>query len=158
MKKNIFSPSKAGRAFLSKKVLPIFLVVGLLATSAFASDENKSHAATSLKKNFSTAENIKWKVTDNYTKASFSWNGQQMEVFYNEKGETIAISRIIGKETLPIKAQQTIQKKYAEYTIAEAIEYNSEENGVTYYVTVTKDNKKEVLNISFDGDVSVYRP
>ena len=85
MKKNIFSPSKAGRAFLSKKVLPIFLVVGLLATSAFASDENKSHAATSLKKNFSTAENIKWKVTDNYTKASFSWNGQQMEVFYNEK-------------------------------------------------------------------------
>jgi hypothetical protein len=76
-----------------------------LTASAFASgEETNKKAAKSLKKEFANAENIQWKVTPNYIKASFNWNDQKLEVFYNDEGETIAESRVIDLTNLPVKS------------------------------------------------------
>ena len=142
-----------------KKLFILAVASTLITASAFAGGEEENmKAASSLKKEFTNAQNINWKVTPNYIKASFTWNGQQLEVFYNANGETIAQSRMINPNSLPLKAQQFIQKRYADYQIAEAIEYNNEESGTSYYVSLIKGNTKEILQISTEGDVSTYKP
>ncbi len=101
---------------------------------------------------------MEWKVTPDYTKAIFTWNGQHVEVFYNNDGETIAETRFINMNNLPLKAQQYINKKYADYKVTAAFEVNSEEKGLNYYVSVTKNDKNQLLEITPNGDVSIYRP
>ena len=94
----------------------------------------------------------------NYIKATFNWNDQKLEVFYNQQGETIAESRAIEVNNLPVKAQQHLAKKYAGFTISEAIEYTSDATGLCYFVSVVKDGVKNILQISTEGTVSKYKP
>ena len=142
-----------------RKLFIAAIAATCITASAFANGETENEkAANNLKKEFANAKNVEWKVTPNYIKASFSWNGQQLEVFYNEAGETIAQSRMINENSLPLRAQQIIQKKYPGYKITEAIEYNNAESGISYYISLTKDSEKQILEISAQGDVSLYRP
>ena len=159
MKLKINQLNRKITSFAGKKLFFVALVATFITSNAFAGGEGENKkAASSLKKEFANAQNIAWKVTPNYIKASFTWNGQQLEVFYNDAGETIAESRIINAGSIPLKAQQHIQKKYPDYKIAEAIEYNNEESGISYYVSVIKGNEKIILQVSTQGDVSIYKP
>ena len=143
----------------SKKLFIAGIAVTCITASALANgEETNAKAVSNLQKEYKNAENIEWKVTPNYTKASFSWNGQHLVVFYNNEGETIAESKFINLNNLPLKAQQFINRKYADYKVTEAVEFNSEENGLCYYVSVVKDNSKEILKITPDGDASLFRP
>jgi len=147
---------RAGASF-SRKLLAVALTATLITTSAFASgeEEDKARAIKNLKKEFTTAKDIQWKLTDNYMKASFNWNNQQLEVFYNYEGEVIAKSRKVTPSALPIDAQQTIEKRYAGYKTDECIEMTTDE-GVNFYVSLVKQNKKTILKINPYGDISVY--
>jgi hypothetical protein len=142
-----------------KKLFVACISVIFIAVSAFANgEETNAKAISHLKKEFKNAKDIEWKVTPQYTKAAFTWNGQHLEVFYNSDGETIAESKYINTNNLPLKAQQFINKKYADYTITEAVEFYSEESGLCYYVSLTKDNLKQILKITTDGTASLFRP
>jgi len=159
MKPQISSFIRRNISSARRKLFVAAIAATCISASAFANGETENEkAASNLKKEFANAKNVEWKVTSDYIKATFSWNGQQLEVFYNNAGETIAQSRIIDKSSLPLKAQQFIGKKYPDYKITEAIEYNNEETGVSFYVSLTKDSAKQILRISTQGDVSVYRP
>ena len=135
------------------------IAVTFITLSAFANgEEANTRAISNLKKEYQNAKNIEWKVAPQYTKATFTWNGQYLEVFYNNDGETIAESKYINTNELPLKAQQFINKKYADHTITEAVEFNSEESGMCYYVLLNKDKSKQILKITTDGSVSLFRP
>ena len=157
MKQTIDLLTKKITSALSRKNSIAILAVTFISATAFASGEKTNlKAATSLQKEFSSAQNVIWKITPEYIKASFKWNEQDLEVFYNENGETIAESRKINETNLPLKAQQRIQKKYAGSTITEVIEYTSEKSGVCYYVSLTKDGAKQILQISTEGDITIF--
>jgi hypothetical protein len=144
---------------LSKKLFVACIAILFIAVNAFANGEEASTKAISnLKKEYKDATNIQWKVTPQYTKAAFTWNSQHLEVFYNNDGETIAESKFINTNELPLKAQQFINKKYADYTITEAVEFNNEESGMCYYVLLNKDKSKQILKIATDGTASLFRP
>src|SRR4051794_22589201 len=100
----------------SKKIFMICITITLITATAFANgEESNAKALSNLKREYKNAKDVEWKVTNEYTKASFSWNGQYLEVFYNNDGETIAESKYINTNNLPLKAQQFISKKYADY-------------------------------------------
>jgi hypothetical protein len=146
---------RAGASF-SRKIAVAILAATLITTSAFAGgEEDKAKAIKNLKKEFSTAKDIQWKVAENYIKASFNWNDQQLEVFYNYDGELIAKSRHVNPSALPIEAQQKMETKYAGYKIDECVEMTNED-GVNFYVSLIKENKKTILQVSPYGDVLVY--
>ena len=148
---------KKATAAISKKVLVAAIALTCFTASAFATgDEANERAINNLKKEFKNAQNVEWKVTSEYTKATFEWNKQHMDVYYNDEGKTLAISRQIDQNVLPIQAQQYITQHYGDYRLAEAIEFNSDETGTCYYVSVTKDAKKKILRISTEGEVSIY--
>ena len=148
---------KAQKSF-SKKIMIVAVAATLIATSAFAGgEENKAKAISNLKKEFNTAKDIEWKVTENFIKASFNWNDQQLEVFYNYDGDMIAKSRHINPTSLPIDAQQEISKKYAGYKFDETVEYNGQEGDHYFYTSMIKENKKVLLQITPEGTVSVFK-
>lgn len=143
---------------ISKKFVVAAIALCCVTASAFASgDEANEKAANSLKAEYKNAKDVQWKVTKDYIKASFYWNGQRLEVFYNKQGETIAQGRLIKVTNLPLKAQQYLDDRYSNYTVTEAVEYNSDDTGLCYYVSVEKDSKKKILQISSDGDVSIFK-
>jgi len=149
---------KTTTASFSRKMIAVAFAATILTTSAFASgEEKKDKAIKNLKKEFSTAKDIQWRVTDNFIKASFNWNDQQLEVFYNYDGEMIAKSRHVKPVNLPIDAQRTIAEKYAGYTFDETVEYNGEEGEHNFYASIKKDNTKILLEITPEGYVSVYQ-
>lgn len=157
MKPQINLLKRTGASF-SRKIIAVAFAATILTTSAFASgEENKDKAIKNLKKEFSTAKDIQWKLTDNFIKASFNWNDQQLEVFYNYDGEMIAKSRHVKPVSLPIDAQRTIAEKYKGYTFDETVEYNGAEGEHYFYTSLVKDNTKVLLQISPEGYVGVYQ-
>jgi hypothetical protein len=127
--------------------------------SAFAKTSESANAfvARQLKDQFKGASEITWSSNAHLKEASFVWNGQKLHAFYNDDNQQVALSREISEDKLPLKAQQAIAEKYSGYTTTEAIEYNSEEDGLSYYVSLEKDNKKVILNVSPEGSVSVFK-
>ncbi|RFM30441.1 hypothetical protein DXN05_05655 [Deminuibacter soli] len=128
-----------------------------MTTAAFADGKVNAKALNHFKTNFKNAEGVEWKNNADYTRASFTWNNQHMEVFYDENGEILASSRAITLKELPINAQAKLDGKYSEYTATEAIELNSEKDGMSYYVSLVKDNTKLVLQIATDGSMSIFK-
>ena len=158
MKPQINLLIKRAQASFGKKILAAAFAVTFITATAFASgEENKEKAIKNLKKEFATAKDVEWKLTDNYLKASFTWNNQQLEVFYNFEGDVIAKSKHIQSSNLPVDAQQTIEKKYPGYNFDEIVEFDGAELGHYYYASITKDNKKIILQVGSQGDVSVYQ-
>jgi len=143
-------------AFGKKMMIAAVAATFITATAFAGGEETKARATKSLKAEFATAENIQWKVTENFIKATFTWNGQKLEMFYNNNGEVIAKSRIIEATSLPLSAQQFITKRYAGYTVSEAIEYESQDEDNCYYASLVKDGTKVMLRITTNGDVSLF--
>ena len=131
-----------------------------IAFGAFAkgTSANNTIAIKQLKAEFKDAANVTWSNTKTQlTEASFEWNGQKLHAFYNAEGDQVAVSREVNEDKLPLKAMQTIKSKYDGYKTTEAIEYNSAEEGLSYYVSLENGNKKIILNVSAEGSVSVFK-
>lgn len=140
-----------------KKIFIAITLMAALSTSAFASPKTDAKALKHLTSQFKDATNITWKTTDNYTKATFNWNNQVIEVFYNSDGDNIATGRHITQEALPLNALKVINDEYKDYAVTEAIEMNSIEAGTNYYVSLLKDQHKVILEITPGGSVSVFK-
>ena len=159
MRPTIKSLLQKASLITNKKLFIAVVAITMVTANAFASgDEASAKAISSFKREYKNAKNVQWKVTRDYTKATFNWHDQYLEVFYNNNGETIAESRTINIKNLPVKAQQLLEKKYNDYRVTEAIEFNSEEKGLCYYVSVVKDNARKILEVAPDGDASIFQP
>jgi len=130
-----------------------------ITASSFAKGPETANvkAQKNLSAEFKEAKEITWSVKANLLEASFDWNGQKLQAFYNQDGDQVAISRQITLDKLPVKALQALNEKYSGYKTTEAIEFNSSEAGLSYYVSLENGNKKTILNVSPDGLVSVYK-
>jgi len=130
-----------------------------LGVSAFANEPETVNikAQKNLSAEFKDAQKINWSKNTNLLEASFEWNGQKLHTFYNEDGEQVAISREISVDRLPIKALQAINEKYGDYKATEAIEFNSTQEGLSYYLSLESAGKKIILNVSTEGSVSVFK-
>jgi hypothetical protein len=130
-----------------------------IAVSAFAKSPETANwaAAKHLANEFKDVKNVTWSKQANLSEASFEWNGQKLHAFYNESGDQVALSREISEDRLPLRAIEAIRAKYSDYKAVEAIEFNSTETGLSYYVSMLKDNRKVILNVTPEGSVSVFK-
>lgn len=109
------------------------------------------------KRTFPQASNVKCKNTNDLTDVSFLWQGLQLEVFYDKEGNTLATSRQLSEENLPLNIQLGLKKHYPGYAVKEAFEYNDSDNSLSYYVTVAGEKLTFVLHVSTDGSCSVFK-
>ena len=132
------------KIFLSIATL---LMMGV-SISAFAGKNDggtiNQSAVKSFKKDFSGASNIMWEQRDNFTKATFSLNGQVLCAYYNNNGDLQAVVRNITSDLLPINLLASMKKDYGDCWITDLFEIASDDQ-TTYYVTLENSDKKIVL-------------
>ncbi len=141
-----------------KKFITAALLVILVTGTAMA---NRDIENTKVTRVFNTeypgADHISYKATSGHITVNFTIDKQNMQAFYDYEGNKIASSRTIQLKSLPFAAQRIIASKYSDYTPTEAIEFDSVQEGLCYYVSVQNDTQKIILNITSQGDVSVFK-
>lgn len=141
-----------------KKLLLAVLVVAGLGSSAFATDVNSvsTKVQNSFAEKFGNAVNVKWTSKENFNKVTFTLGDEPVEAFFASDGDLIGISRKVDFKSLPLAAIQKIKKEYAGFSVKETIEFE-QSNDKSFYVSLEKDNKRQILEVSLYGSVSVFR-
>ena len=93
---------------------------------------------------FRGAQEVKWKTTNGYYEAAFTFNGQHITAIYQSDGKLLGLSKNISPLELPIRLQTRLKNKYSPYWITDLFELSNDE-GTTYYVTVENGDIKLVL-------------
>ena len=139
-----------------KKLLISAVLTVLIATSSFAANgkELNSKVVSNFSMEFKNAKNVTWKSTENFVKASFILNDKSMAAFYDLDGNMIGTSTDIAIDDLPTNAKRAFAKKYAEYTVKEAIQFEGVEE-TAYYIAAESENQTLLLKVSVEGFVSV---
>lgn len=146
-----------------KKLLFTTLVALSIITSAFADDVTKaknvakvnSKAVSNFKNEFETASNVSWTSKTGYTKASFTMNNVKMEAFYDHQGNMIGSSHAICLDDLPTNAKRVFAKRYAGYTVKEAIQFDGIDE-TAYYISAENETHAVILKVS-NGMLSVFK-
>ena len=120
-------------------------------------DELNFRGADNFRHQFPQATSVEYKVKGQFTEVNFTWNGLQLQAFYDKEGTPLATARAIDKNNLPVNVQLNLQKSYADAFIAAAIEYNDANEGLSYYVTVVDAKSTYLLHVSTGGDISVFK-
>jgi len=144
---------------MKKLLITSALFIGLISSVMAAGNDKASFSgANAFKKAFPNATNISVKDVNDITKISFTDNNENLEAFYSAEGELVATSKHIRLSELPGNAGDAITKKYADWTITEAIEFDNEAEGSThYYVNLQQDNKHMIIEVAKDGKLSMYK-
>ena len=129
-----------------------------IASSAFAGDNTLDFkVADAFSKSFPQASEVSYTVKKDFTEVNFTWHSLKLQAFFDRQGNYIATSREIAAKDMPLSYVININKEYKDFDITEAIEFDHAENGLSYYITIVKDDRKYVLNVATDGSISVFK-
>jgi hypothetical protein len=134
---------------------------------ADVSEQSKSGFAAQ----FGNIPDVQWERQDYFDVANFTKDGQKMKAYFDVNGELVGTITDKTFEDLPAKAREYIQKKYPDHIIGDVIMYTDNQNeegdillfgtemesATNYFVELRKDNKRIILKVSPDGDVSFFK-
>lgn len=126
-----------------KKII-VILAIAISSFSAFASEPVSSTVLNAFNKEFTGVKDVKWTSGENYVKASFVFNGQNVVAFYEQNGQLIAMTRNITSLEMPISLQTSLKNQYKGYWISDLFEMSNNE-GTVYYITMENADSKLVL-------------
>lgn len=110
--------------------------------------------------NYKEANKVSWKVTKEFTKATFIENGSEVQVFYNNPdGELIGTSRAMDFNSLPESAISSIKQQYSssKYSYSNCFEFTNSNEEVFYYVLVKSDKSSKIIQVNEQGEASVFK-
>jgi hypothetical protein len=121
-------------------------------------------------RDFENIQVSQWERLDNFDETTFIKDGQAMSAFYDYDAQLVGTTANKTFTDLPANAQKYIDKKYADYTIGDVLFFDDNELNETdmilyntqfddqdsYFVELNKDNKKIVLQVAMNGDVSFF--
>jgi hypothetical protein len=141
-----------------KKLFIAALIIVAAGSSAFATDASNvnNKVKISFEAQFAGVKNVSWTAKETYIKASFTLADENVEAFFGTDGELIGLSRKVDLKKLPLNAIQRIKKDYASYTVTDAIEFD-QDGDKSYYVSLEDGAKKQILQVSLYGSVSIYK-
>ena len=141
---------------MKKTILALSLTLAV-ALSAFASDPKvDARILAKFNREFSTASNVKWDVTKEFTRAYFTLNEQGLVVYFDRDGELMSTARNLLFNQLPLSVIQGLQKKFANASYSSIIEV-IRDNETSYYMETEQKGKKVLLQSSIQGYVSVVK-
>lgn len=122
------------------------------------------------KMDFGNATNVNWTRDGFFDKATFTQNGKTMEAYYNFDAQLVGTVTPSTFSALPANAQKDIQKHYKDYKVMKVIYYDDNEANSndmllygaqfededSYFVELSKNNKKIVLHVVPDGGVFYF--
>jgi hypothetical protein len=134
----------------------MMLAMGLSTTLANNEETINQRAVGSFKKDFASAQDVKWESTKDFVKATFKQNDQVMFAYYSQNGDLLAITRNIVSSQLPINLLSTLKKNYTSYWISDLFEISSPTEA-SYYVTLQNGDNTLVLKSSGVSEWQLYK-
>ncbi|OOQ62120.1 hypothetical protein [Mucilaginibacter pedocola] len=153
---------------MKKIFLTIALAASLLTVNTYAATfkaedgtENVSYAAlTKFNNDYAGAENVSWKVSNNFQKVTFTLDGTKMSAFYNLRGEVMGVTQNVQFNALPEKARKEIAAKYEGYFAKEVIKLETGEDSfdnTVYFVDLAKDGKELLVRVTPGAGVYFFQ-
>ena len=139
---------------MKKTIIVAAVLVSTMSMSAIAGIPVSSKVLQSFEKEFKTATHIQWVLSKekNLYRASFIYNAESIEAYFNEDGELVSTARLISEQQLPLMVIKTLMTDYHQYKIEQAEEHSN--NGSVYYlITLLNENEKIALKFFPNGDV-----
>jgi hypothetical protein len=134
----------------------MMLTMGLSTTFANNEETINQRAVSSFKKEFSTAQDVKWENRKDFVKATFKLNDQVMFAYYSQAGELLVVSRNILSTQLPINLLSNLKNDYSSYWISDLFETSNAE-GASYYVTLESADQTVVLKSNGTTSWDTYK-
>lgn len=143
---------------MKKSILMWAMMLTMGLSTAFANNEEtvNQKALNSFKKEFSTAQDVRWEISKDYTKATFKLNDQVMFAYYSQTGELLVITRNILSSQLPIGLLSSLKREYSKYWISDLFETSSSED-TSYYVSLESADQSLVLKANGTSNWSIYK-
>jgi len=133
----------------------MFLAFTMSAFAKPTADVNKQ-VMKQFAKQFTHASNVTWKTTKDFTSASFTLNGESVQVFYNNSNNLICVSKVVTVEDLPKAAKQTLETKYSDYKVISVIDYTEPDGTLSYFIQLENGKKKTILKSDEYGFTSQF--
>jgi hypothetical protein len=139
------------KLFISTAIAALFTANVFAANTISKTEEGSDNVSyivnSKFGNDFSGAENVTWKVTSKFQKATFTIDGVKKAAFYNQRGELMGVTETVQFKELPAKAKKEIGLKYAGYFANEVIKFDNGDNAFdsTAYFVDLKNEKEEVL-------------
>ena len=141
--------------FINRRSVLLFLfsffVFSFAATADPGAEEVSAKVLSRFANSYGTAESVTWKVTKQFSKASFMLNNKLTEVFYNRRNKLIATSVHITLQELPAGGADNIRHDYAKYGATSAIQYTDVRGDTSYFVQLENDRNKIIVQVDEEG-------
>ena len=143
---------------MKKSILMWAMMLTMGLTSAFANNEEtvNQRAVSSFKKDFTSAQDVRWENNKDFAKVTFKMNDQVMFAYYSQIGDLMAVTRNIVSGQLPINLLSNLKKNYSNYWITDLFEVSSSTDG-SYYVTVENGDQTVTLKSNGTSAWEVYK-
>ena len=139
------------------KNLVVALVVVITAGFAPVQAGENPKAEKEFAKKFVGAENVQWtKLSDGYSKVSFTLNGVRAVSYFDESAELLGTIRNIFYNQLPLPVIQSLSTRFANAVVIEVAEI-SNIDGTSYRIVLEKGEKKYNLRLDSRGDITEQR-
>ena len=103
-----------------------------------------------LNQEFQNINNVEWKVTPDYYKASFTVAGNSLEAFFSYNGNLIAQSRKINIDQLPMSLIKEAKQKGFTNEMTELFELLTE-RGTEYFITFNTGKETKTYQSNGNG-------
>jgi hypothetical protein len=138
-----------------KKLFICAMISLAFISNSYATSKSDNPSVTKDFNKLITNNQVSWKITDQFKKASMIVGGEKIDVFYARNGNFIGSSKTFAYDRLPKPALRTISLDYAypEYSLIECIVFEKEHQETKYYVSLKKGNDQVNLQINESGSV-----
>ncbi len=128
----------------------ILFATALLLSVSFTTLANNNTSAdpkimAAFQKDFSGANDVTWEKAADFSKVTFTINGNTLFAYYSGNGKLIAASRNISSSQLPLNLFTSLKNEYSSYWISDLFEM-SRNNTTRYYITLENANEKKILS------------
>jgi len=109
-------------------------------------------------KEFKGAQYIVWQSLNDYQlfHAKFIYNNEQVNAFFEENGNLLAIGRYITISSLPLTVTKSISSQYDKYEMKDAIEY-SKSGEPSYVISLENDKSRLVVEAYSNGNIYLFK-
>jgi hypothetical protein len=136
----------------------LLISVGSFAITPGKGEKVSPQLQAALEKEFAGAQYIVWQSLKEHSlyHAKFVYNNEQVNAFFEENGNLLAIGRYINPAVMPLTIIKNLHTKYGEYKIIDAIEY-SRSGETSYVVSLENEKTSVVLEAYSSGNLYLFK-
>lgn len=141
-----------------KKLILSAVITATLFISAFANTDKAGRQLNrDLEAAMKSSKEVQWKHAENFSQASFSFNGKPVFAYFNSSDQSlVGYSFHLASEDIPADFSNAIKAKYAGWNVTEAIMFIDDAGNTNYFATVQNGKKNLVLKSTGKGRLAIF--